>query len=101
MSFALSDEATAHSLLALVALTKELDLPGSAPSSAAQHASGAIHVLRSRLESNPSLPEDALVGATAVLTIVEVSPLCHFRSGGGSVFVKSALYVDSALEYAG
>ena len=85
MAFILADEATAHAQLALVALTKEIDLQGSTSFLTARHVASAVGLLRSKLDINPDWPEDALVGATALLTIVEVSLAYHRLCQCGSI----------------
>lgn len=73
LTFTLSDEATSHAQLALVALTMELELNGSASFVTTKHSSAAVRLIRQKLQRSSGLPEDSLVGAVALLAIVEVS----------------------------
>ena len=69
----MSDPITGQAQLALVALTMDLDLYGISSAATVKHSSAAVRTMRTRLQSLSELPDDSLIGAAALLTIVEVN----------------------------
>ena len=62
-----------HAQLALVALTMELDSYGLGSHMTVKHTAAAVKVLRQRVQNASGIPENSLVGAVALLLIIEVS----------------------------
>ena len=73
LAFTMSNPVTAHAQLALVALTMKLRFSKAGSGTTADHSSIAVQIVRRRLLDLHGLPDDSLVGAVALLTIVEVS----------------------------
>ena len=69
----MSDMATAHAQLALVALNMELDSRMPQPLYSLRHTAASIRLVRAALENKSRSLEDTVAGAIALLTIVEVS----------------------------
>lgn len=69
----MSDAVTGHAQLALIALTMDLQYYGFASTTAAKHCALAVQILRMRVQDLNELPGGSIIGAAALLTIIEVS----------------------------
>lgn len=72
LAFVLSNVATSHALLTLVALKYEAETREESPPLSSRHAAAAVRHLRQEIDSCPAVPDDAVVCAVALMTVTEV-----------------------------
>lgn len=72
IAFTFSNKPSRHAQLALVALNTELEAGAIVQSLAMKHTAAAVKLIRSQLEDMNEPPDNALVGAVALLVIIEV-----------------------------
>jgi hypothetical protein len=78
LDFVLSNKATSHALLALVALSFDAEVRALyCCFRSNRHSAAAVGLVRRQLSNGSSVPDDTTVCVVALLTVSEVSPLTH------------------------
>ena len=77
LDFVLSNNATSHALLALVALSFDAEVKTLYCFRSNRHSAAAVELVRRQLNKGSSVPDDTIVCAVALLTVSEVSLLTH------------------------
>ncbi len=76
LDFVLSDKATSHALLALLALSFDADVKATyCCFRSNRHSAAAVELVRRQLSNTSGVPDDTTICTVALLTVSEVSLL--------------------------